>query len=62
LNDEIFYEIDYQILLQMSGAILRKAELEKNYKKVYTKIFEHLVKMEVLGFRDMVEIFGNLSG
>ncbi|MEM5836688.1 MAG: hypothetical protein QXR09_03565 [Candidatus Aenigmatarchaeota archaeon] len=62
MNDEIFYEIDYQILLQMSGAILRKAELEKNYKKVYTKIFEHLVKMEVLGFRDMVEIFGNLSG
>lgn len=62
MGDEVFYEIDYHILLQMSGAILRKAELEKNYEKVYTKVFEHMVKMEVLGFRDMVEIFGNLSG
>lgn len=62
MNDEIFYEIDYETLLQMSGAILRKAELEKNYEKVYTKIFEHIVRMEVLGFRDMVEIFGDLGG
>lgn len=46
----------------MSGAILRKAEIEKDFEKVYTRVFENLVEMEVLGFRDVVEILGNLGG
>jgi hypothetical protein len=60
--DEIFYEIDKEILMNMNGVILRKAEMEKDFEKVYTRVFEHMVKMEVLGFRDVVEILGNLGG
>lgn len=62
MNEEIFYEIDEELLLKLSGAILRKAEIENDFEKVYLKIFEHMVKMEVFGFRDIVEIFGNLGG
>jgi hypothetical protein len=62
LDEEIFYEIDNEILIKLSGAILRKAEMENDFEKVYTKVFEHLVKMEVLGFRDVVEVLGDLGG
>jgi hypothetical protein len=62
LDEEIFYEVDKEILVKMSGIILRKAEMEKDFKKVYIRVFKNLVEMEVLGFRDVVEILGNLSG
>ena len=62
MNDELFYEIDNEILVKLSGAILRKAEMEKNFEKVYIRVFEHLMKMEVFGFRDVIEILGNLGG
>ncbi|MEM5870072.1 MAG: hypothetical protein QXR09_02825 [Candidatus Aenigmatarchaeota archaeon] len=62
MNEKIFCGIDDELLLKMSGAILRKAEIEKDFEKVYTRVFENLVEMEVLGFRDVVEILGNLGG
>lgn len=62
MSEEIFYEIDNEILVKLSGAILRKAEMEKDFEKVYTRVFKNLIEMEVLGFRDVVEILGNLGG
>ncbi|MEM5853060.1 MAG: hypothetical protein QXG39_00570 [Candidatus Aenigmatarchaeota archaeon] len=62
MNEELFYEIDEELLVKLSGVILRKAEFENDFEKVYTRIFEHMVKMEIFGFRDIVEIFGNLGG
>ncbi|MEM5879385.1 MAG: hypothetical protein QXU74_02750 [Candidatus Aenigmatarchaeota archaeon] len=62
MNEEIFYDIDNELLVKMSGAILRKAEMEKDFEKVYIRVFENLIEMEVLGFRDVVEILGNLGG
>jgi hypothetical protein len=62
VDEEIFYEIDNEILVKLSGAILRKAEMENDFEKVYTRVFEHLVKMEIFGFRDVVEILGDLGG
>ena len=62
MNEEVFHEIDNEILVKLSGAILRKAEMEKNFEKVYTRVFENLVEMEVFGFRDVVELLGNLGG
>jgi hypothetical protein len=62
LDEEIFYEIDNEVLVKLSGAILRKAEMENDFEKVYTRVFEHMIKMEVLGFRDVVEILGDLGG
>lgn len=62
MDEEIFYEIDNEVLVKLSGAILRKAEMENDFEKVYTRVFEHMIKMEVLGFRDVVEILGDLGG
>lgn len=62
MSEEIFYEIDDELLIKMSGVILRKAEIEKDFEKVYTKVFEHMIKMEVFGFHDVTEILGNLGG
>lgn len=64
MNEKIFYEgdIDAELLIKMSGAILRKAEMANNFEKVYTKVFESIIKMEVGGFGDVVEILGETGG
>jgi hypothetical protein len=64
LNEKIFFEgdIDAELLVKMSGAILRKAEMENNFEGVYTRVLEHMVKMEVIGFVDVVEILGETGG
>lgn len=64
MNEKIFFEgdIDAELLVKMSGAILRKAEMENNFEGVYTRVLEHMVKMEVIGFVDVVEILGETGG
>jgi len=64
LNEKIFFEgdIDTELLVKMSGAILRKAEMENNFEGVYTRVLEHMVRMEVIGFVDVVEILGETGG
>lgn len=64
MNEEIFFEnnLDAELLVKMSGAIFRKAEMEDNFERVYTKVFEHIVRMEVVGFKDIVEVLGETGG
>lgn len=64
MNEKIFFEgdIDTELLVKMSGAILRKAEMENNFEGVYTRVLEHMVRMEVIGFVDVVEILGETGG
>jgi hypothetical protein len=64
MNEEIFHQedIDVEIMTKMNGAILRKAEMENSFEKVYTRVLEQMVRMEVFGFRDVVEILGETGG
>lgn len=64
MNEKIFYDgdIDAELLVKMGGAILKKAEMENNFEKVYTRVFEQIAKMEVIGFGDVVEILGETGG
>jgi len=65
LNEKFFFEggdFDTELLVKMSGAILRKAEMEDNFERVYTKVLEQMVRMEVVGFGDVVEILGETGG
>jgi len=64
LNEEIFYygDIGSELLVKMNGAIFRKAEMENNFEKVYTEVLEQMVRMEVIGFRDVVEVLGETGG
>jgi hypothetical protein len=48
--------------IKLNGAILRKAEFENNFDGVYTKVFEKMVELEVLGAEDVLEIFGDMGG
>ena len=65
MNEKFFFEggdFDTELLVKMSGAILRKAEMEDNFERVYTKVLEQMVRMEVVGFGDVVEILGETGG
>jgi len=65
LNEKLFFEggdFDNELIVKMSGAILRKAEMEDNFERVYTKVLEQMVRMEVVGFGDVVEILGETGG
>jgi len=65
LNEKFFFEggdFDTELLVKMSGAILRKAEMEDNFERVYTRVLEQMVRMEVVGFGDVVEILGETGG
>jgi len=65
LNEKIFFEggdFDAELLVKMNGAILRKAEMEDNFERVYTRVLEQMIKMEVIGFGDVVEILGETGG
>jgi len=57
LLNEIFAEMS----VKLNGAILRKAELENNFKDVYTKIFERVAVVERFG-TEFLEIFGDMGG
>ena len=46
---------------KLNGAILRKAELENNFEKVYLKVFEKMVEIEEAG-SELLEIFGDQGG
>ena len=65
MNEKFFFEggdFDTELLVKMSGAILRKAEMEDNFERVYTRVLEQMVRMEVVGFGDVVEILGETGG
>ena len=47
-----------------SGAILRKAEFENNFDKVYSRVIEKMVQFEFVQPEDetILEIFGEVGG
>lgn len=47
---------------KLSGVILRKAEIENNFEKVYSKVFEKMVEIEAVGSAEFLEIFGDMGG
>lgn len=56
---------DFEIMeltTKLSGAILKKAELDDDFEKVYTKVFEKIFEVNVLETEDFLEIFGSIGG
>jgi len=50
------------IIIRLNGAILRKAEMEKDFLKFYTNIFERLVVFSFSEETDILELLGNMGG
>ena len=51
-----------EVTTKLGGVILRKAELEADFEKVYTKVFQKMVEVEFFGSDDFLEIFGEVGG
>lgn len=51
-----------EITVKLNGIILRKAELENNFEKIYLKVFEKMVEIEEFEGEELLEIFGDLGG
>jgi hypothetical protein len=51
-----------EILNDLSGVIFKKAELDNNFEKTYTKVFEKLIELDVTGNAEILEVLGKVSG
>jgi len=47
---------------KLGGVILKKAELENDFEKVYLKVFERMVEVELTGGENLLEILGEVGG
>lgn len=59
MNDELGI---VEMTAKLSGIILRKAELDGDFDKVYSKVFEKMVEVQFFGQEDILEILGNVGG
>ena len=50
-----------ELTSKLNGVILRKAEMENDFKKVYLEVFEKIFEMNACEEEDVLEIFGNAS-
>ena len=50
------------MMFKLSGAMFKKAEMEKNFEKVYNQFFDKTFNCEFETDTDMLEIFGNVGG
>lgn len=48
--------------VKLNGIVFRKAELDGNFDKVYSKIFEKMAEFEAFGGGDMTDILGEKGG
>jgi len=51
-----------ELTAKLGGVILRKAEIDKNFEKVYTKVFEKFFEINAFEVEDFLEIFGSTGG
>ncbi len=50
------------LTVKLSGIVLRKAEFDGNFSRVYSKVFERMVELEVVGDEDVTNILGKKGG
>ncbi len=58
---DVITDID-ELSTKLSGIILKKAEWEGDFDKVYSKVFETLAQSELVGNEQILEVFGNVGG
>ena len=53
-----------ELTVKLGGIILRKAEFENNFEKIYLKVFEKMVEIEAVENMEFnfLEILGDVSG
>lgn len=51
-----------EMAIEVSGSILRQAEWEKNFRKIYTRVFEKIMELELTENPEVLQVLGNLGG
>ena len=53
-----------ELTVKLGGVILRKAELENNFEKIYSKVFEKMMEIELVENMefDFLEVLGEMGG
>lgn len=51
-----------ELLQDLSGVIFKKAELEDNFEKTYTRVFEKIIELDITGNTEILEVLGRVSG
>lgn len=51
-----------ELTTKLGGVIFRKAELEDDFERVYLKVFEKMVEVELTGGENLLEILGEVGG
>ncbi len=50
------------MVVDVSGSILRQAEWEKDFPKTYTRVFEKILELQFTEGPEVLEVLGNLGG
>jgi hypothetical protein len=50
------------MLHDLSGSILKKAELTGDFRQTYSYVFEKIMEIEIMGKEEVLEVFGNIGG
>jgi hypothetical protein len=48
--------------VKLNGIVFRKAEFEGSLSRVYSKVFERMVELEIEGNEDITDILGERGG
>ncbi len=51
-----------EMAVEVSGSILRQAEWERNFTKVYTRVFQKVIELQYTGNPEVLQVLGNLGG
>ena len=51
-----------EMAIDVSGSILKQAEWEKSFSKIYTRVFEKIIELEYSENPEVLHVLGNLGG
>ncbi|MBI2542603.1 MAG: hypothetical protein HYW24_00230 [Candidatus Aenigmarchaeota archaeon] len=50
------------MVIEVSGSILRQAEWNKDFPQTYTRVFEKIMELEFTGNMEVLTVLGNTGG
>ncbi|MBU5537628.1 MAG: hypothetical protein QXO57_03530 [Candidatus Aenigmatarchaeota archaeon] len=60
MNEDLHHVMEMAI--EVSGSILRQAEWERDFTKIYTRVFEKILELQLTENPEILQILGNLGG
>jgi len=58
--NEFLEIVDFTV--KIGGILMKKAEIDNDYHKIYFKVFEKITTEEFLGHEGILEVLGSMGG